>query len=65
MMKWLVTLGLAVAGGIVAYSVGHKGPPVSPADFWDLLVVTLTTAGLGAGARGVNKAIDNNKAATQ
>lgn len=58
-MKWTVTLGAAVAGGVVAYSIGHKGPPLSVSDFWDLLVVTLITAGFGAGARGANKAIDN------
>lgn len=43
---------------MVAYSVGHKGPPRSYDDAWDLLVVTLTTAGLGAGAKLTNKGID-------
>lgn len=58
-MKWLVTLGSAVAAGIVAYSQVNEGPPVSGADYWKLLVVTLTVTGFGVGARVTNKAIDN------
>lgn len=56
--KWFVTLGLAVAGGVVAYNEGHHGPPRNWDDAWSLFVVTLATAGLGAGAKLTNKAID-------
>lgn len=63
--KWLVTLGTGVAAGIVAYSQVHEGPPVSVADYWKLLVVTLTVAGFGVGAKITNKGIDNAKAAKE
>jgi hypothetical protein len=56
--KWFVTIGLAVAAGIVAYSQVHEGPPITVADWWKLLVVTLSVAGFGAGAKVVNKQID-------
>jgi len=59
--KWIVTLGLAIAGGIIAYSGGHQGPPKTTDDVWNLLVVTLTTAGLGAGSKLINKGIDNKQ----
>lgn len=58
LLTWAVTLGMAMAAGIVAYAQVAEGPPETRADLWKLLVVTLTTAGFGGGARMVNKGLD-------
>jgi len=60
--KWLVTIGMAVGAGIVAYSQVHKGPPIHTEDWWNLLVVTLTVTGFGGVApKLINKQIDKSQ----
>lgn len=57
-MKWSLTVLGGIAAGLVAYAQVHKGPPVTGADYWDLLIVTLTTSGIGTTVAGVRKGID-------
>jgi len=58
LVKWTVTILSAIFAGCVVYGSVHRGPPVTPADIWDLFLAILTTAGFGAGAKIVNKSID-------
>lgn len=59
--KWLIAIGACVGSGLVAYATVHKGPPVNQGDYWDLLIVVLTGAGLGAAGRGTHVGIQKAK----
>lgn len=63
--KWLIAIGSCVGSGLVAYATVHKGPPVTSSDWWDVLIVVLTGAGLGAAGRGTNVGIQKAKESRQ
>lgn len=56
-----MAIGACVGSGLVAYAQVHKGPPVTGADWWDVLIVVLTGAGLGMAGRGTNVGIQKSK----
>lgn len=57
--KYTIAVLAAVGAGIVAYATVHPEPPTTGADFWKLFVVTLTSAGIGAGGKAATNAIDS------
>lgn len=55
--KWAVAFAATLSAAMAGYSLGHKGPPVTYADWWDFASALFFAVATGTAGRSINVGI--------